>query len=465
MTPLSTPASLARTVARSLPALIIALVLICASVTARAQELSLIRDTEIEKLLHEYGKPVFEYGHIPPDAVRITLIQDDSINAFVTQGNNMFINTGLLLRAKNSNEVIGVMAHETGHIVGGHAVTFADSMAAAGTAQILATLLGVAAGVAAKSPDVGMAVMLGGQGTAFRQLLSFSRDQESRADQFALKALYATHQSPKGLYDFFARLSGQELLITDRQDPYVRTHPLTRERMDTVDQAVKTSPYTNAPLDPVREQNHRRMVAKLFAFLKPQITTLQRYPEKDKSIEARYARSIAYFRRGQIDKAVPLIDGLIAEMPKDPYFWELKGQMMFETGHLEESVAAYRESVRLLPDAPLNQVSMAHAMVETANPAYAKEAQQALMTSLASEPENPFAWDLLAKSYLQSHEQGMSAYAAAERALMLGQYQEVIRYSKEAEKDLKKATPTWYRLQDLRVTAQNELRDVIDRRR
>jgi predicted Zn-dependent protease len=139
--------------------------------------------------------------------------------------------------------------------------------------------------------------------------------------------------------------------------------------------------------------------------------------------------------------------------------------MMFETGHLEESVAAYRESTRLLPDAPLNQVSMAHAMVETANPAYQKEAQQALMTSLAAEPEDPFAWDLLAKSYLQSHQQGMSAYAAAERGLLLGQYQEVIRYSKEAEKDLKKDTPTWYRLQDIRITAENDLRDVINKRR
>jgi predicted Zn-dependent protease len=296
-------------------------------------------------------------------------------------------------------------------------------------------------------------------------LLSFSRDQESRADQFGLKALYETHQSPKGLYDFFSRLADEELLVSTRQDPYVRTHPLTHERMDTVLQAVKSSPYTNAPLDPVREQNHRRIVAKLFAFLRPQITTLQKYPEKDKSVEARYARSIAYFRRGQVDKALPLIDGLIAESPKDPYFWELKGQMMFETGHMEESVAAYRTSTQLLPDAPLNQVSMANAMVESANPAYAKDAQRALMTALATEPEDPFAWDLLAKSYVQGNNLGMSAYAAAERALLLGQYQEVIRYTKEAEKDLPKDTPTWYRLQDIRVTAQNELREVINKRK
>jgi predicted Zn-dependent protease len=442
---------------------LVGLALVGTNTVAAAQGLNLIRDTEIEKLLQDYARPVFKVANLPPVAIHI--IQDDSINAFVTQGNNMFINTGLLLVSRNSNEVIGVMAHETGHIVGGHAVTFGDSVAAASTTSVLTTLLGLAAGVASKSPDVGMAVMLGGQGTAMRQLMAFSRDQESRADQFAIKALYESHQSPQGLRDFFARLAGQELLLAERQDPYVRTHPLTRERMDTVQAAVNTSPYTHNPPDPALELRHRRMVAKLFAFLKPQGTTLMKYGERDTSQEARYARSIAYFRRGQVDKALPLIDGLIAEFPKDPYFWELKGQMLLESGKMEGAVNAYRKSVEILPDAPLNQVSMAHAMVESGNKSYAGDAERALQTALAADPEDPFAWDLLARAYLLGGEPGMSNYAASERALLMGQYQDVIRYTKDAEKDLKKDTPTWYRLQDIRVTAQNELREVIERRK
>jgi predicted Zn-dependent protease len=432
---------------------------------ARAQGLNIIRDTEIENLLQAYARPVFQAGGLEPNAITIRLIQDNSINAFVTQGNAMFIHTGLLLAAKNSNEVIGVMAHETGHMVGGHAVTFDDSIAKANTTALLTTLLGVAAGVLAKNPDVGMAVAMGGQGTALRQILAFSRDQESRADQFAITALNETKQSPKGLYDFFNRLSGQELLSVERQDPYMLTHPLTRTRMEAVAEAVRLSPYSDKPLDPAIEAQHRRMIAKLFAFLKPQITTLQRYPESDQSVEARYARSVAYFRRGQTDKALPLIDGLIAEFPKDPYFWELKGQMLFETGKLDESVAAYRTSTTLLPNAPLNQISMAHAMVETGNPAYGEDAQKALKAALAADPEDPWAWDLLAKSYLQSDKPGMSAYAASERALLLGQFQDVVRYSREAEKLLEKDTPTWYRLQDIRVTAQNQLQELVGRRR
>ena len=373
---------------------------------ATAQGLNIIRDTEIENLLQSYARPVFDAGGIAPGAVTILLVQDDSINAFATEGNRMYLHTGLLLAAKNSNEVIGVMAHETGHIVGGHMVTFADSVGQANTTALLATLLGVAAGVLSKNPEVGMAIAMGGQGTALRVLLAHSRDQENRADQFALKSLDETHQSPKGLYDFFERLSGQELLISTRQDPYVQTHPLTRERMDVIDGAVQKSPYTKTPVTPARELQHRRMVAKLFSFLKPQITTLQKYPESDQSIEGRYARSIAYFRRGQTDKALPLVDGLIAELPKDPYFWEIKAQMLLETGKIEESVAAYRICNNLLPNAPLNQVAMAHAMVETGNPAHAEEAQKALKTALAVDAEDPFAWDLLAKSYLQADQPG-----------------------------------------------------------
>lgn len=430
-----------------------------------AQGMSIIRDTEIENILNAYGRPLFEAGKLPPESITIRLIADDSINAFVTQGNQMFIHTGLLLQSKNSNQVIGVMAHETGHIVAGHAVTFDDSIAAASTTALLATLLGVAAGVASGNPDVGMAMALGGQGSAMRMLFAFSRGQESSADQFAIKALMLTEQSPRGLYEFFSKLAGQELLITDRQDPYVRTHPLTQERMSTLRNAVESSPFADKPSDPELDRLHDRMVAKLFAFLKPQVTTLQKYPETDKSPNARYAQSIAYYRRGQMDKALPLIDNLLREFPNDGYFWELKGQMLLENSRVPEAVLAYREAVKLLPTSPLILVSMAHAMVETGDPAFAKEAQNALAKALREDPEDPFAWDLAAKSYLQSNQPGLSAYAAAERALLMGQFGDVVRYSRDAEKLLDKGTPTWYRLQDIKVTAQNYLQDMMDKRK
>jgi len=453
---------------RLLAAVSLSVLVIGTSGSVRAQDFStgtVLSDTEIGATLQAYARPLLIAGGLQPESVTINMVVDDSMNAFATQGNNIFFHTGLLLRAKNSNEVIGVMAHEIGHIAGGHVVMVASDMAAPNAISLLSTLLGLAVGVASGNPEAGMAVMMGGQRAAIGSFLSFSRGQESRADQFALKVLSDTHQSAKGLHDFFDRLAGEERMVTTNQDPYVRTHPLNRDRMATIDAAMQASSYTNLPLDPDLERQHRRMLAKLFAFLKPQITTLQRYPEKDKSIEARYARAIAYYRRGQFDQAIPLVDSLLTDEPKDPYFWQIKGDMQLSRSRVEDALVAYRESLKFLPDAPEILTALAHAAVESGKPEYAGEAQTALKRALAINPENAYAWDMLARSYAQNNEQGLSAYAAAERAILLGQFGDVARYSNQAEKLLEKDTPTWYRLQDIKILAQNNMREMRDRRR
>ncbi len=426
---------------------------------------SLIRDTEIESTIQAYADPIFKVAGLPPELITIRIIADNSLNAFVVPGNRMFIHTGTLMAANESAAVIGVIAHETGHIVGGHTITFSDQMEAALTTTLLTTLLGVAAGIATGNTDLGMAVALGGQGTAQRQILAFSRGNESSADQFALKALDESQQSAVGLYRFFERISGQELLITDRQDPYVRTHPLTRSRMATIRAHIEQSPYSDTPPDPELEERHQRMVAKLYSFLKPQRSTLQKYPESDSSLPARYARSVAHYRRGRLDLSVPLIDGLIAERPNDPYFWELKGQMLFENGRLPEAIEAYQVSQEYLPFAPLILVAMAHAMVESGDPTYASATQDALRIALQEDPTDVFAWNLSAKSYAINDQPGLSAYAAAERALLLGQFGDVVRYTRKAESDLVTGTPVWVRLQDIKVVARNYMEDMRDRRR
>jgi predicted Zn-dependent protease len=432
---------------------------------ALAQGLNLIRDTEIESTIQAYAKPIFEAAGLPPESITIRIIADNSLNAFVTAGNRMFLNTGTIMAANSSSEVIGVIAHETGHIVGGHAITFSDQIEAALTTTLLTTLLGVAAGVATGNSDLGMAVALGGQGTAQRQILAFSRGQESSADQFALKALEETYQSAGGLYNFFERISGQELLISDRQDPYIRTHPLTRSRMASIQAHIAQSPYSSIPPNADLEEQHQRTVAKLYSFLKPQNSTLQKYPETDLSLPARYARSVAHYRRGRLDLSLPLIDGLINEHPDDPYFWELKGQMLLENGRIPEAIDAYREATRLLPFAPLILVAQAHAMVESGNPAFVKETQDALRVALQVDPTDIFAWGLSAKSYAIDNQPGMSAYAASERALLLGQFADVIRYTRKAEDVLPSGTPTWVRLQDIKTVARNYMEDRQKQRR
>ncbi len=421
---------------------------------------AILDDTEIGNTLRAYARPILLAGGIPPDSINIHMIVDDTLNAFVTPGNHMFLHTGLLLKTKSSSEVLGVMAHEIGHIAGGHAVTTNDGMAKASTISMLAMLLGVAAGLASGNPDAGIAVLMGGQQVALGQMLSFSRSVESSADQFALRTLEETGQSAKGLYDFFGLLAGQEMLISASQDPYMRTHPLTRDRMATIRAAIERSSYSDAPPKPEFEREHRRMVAKLFAFLNPQITTLQRYPESDTSIESRYARTIAYYRRGQFDKSLPLIESLLKDEPEDPYFWQIKGDMLLSKSDIDDAIIAYRKALEYLPDAPEILIAMAHAMTQRPNTVYAEEAQAALRRALTIDRENPGAWDMLARSYAYDDNLGMSAYAAAERAILLGQFGEVHRYTTEAEKYIEKDTPTWHRIQDIKIAAENYKEDM-----
>lgn len=435
---------------------------------ARAQDFgtgTLLSDTEIEATLQAYARPILLAGGMPPDVLQIGLVVDDTINAFATAGSRIYFNTGLILKAENSNEVIGVMAHEIGHVAGGHIVTASAGMAAPNAISLLSTLLGVAAGLAAGSPDLGIALMMGGQRAAIGEYLSFSRGVESRADQFALKALEESKQSAEGLYTFFNRLAGDELLITDRGDPYVRTHPMSRERMQTIRAAIGRSAYHDQTPDPVLEEQHKRMVAKLFAFLKPQLATLQRYPENDSSVWARYARAIAYYRRGQFDKSLPIIDDLLKDRPEDPYFWQIKGDMHLSRSKTDEAVLAYREALKFMPNAPEILNAKAHAMVESGDAAYAEETAEALKRSAALEPENPTTWDLMARAYALSGDLGLSAYAAAEKAMLIGQFGDVARYTMQADKLLEKGTPTWYRLQDIKIAAQNHMRDMKERRR
>lgn len=438
------------------------------STSLRAQDFgtgTLLSDTEIEATLQDYARPLLLAGGMPPDILDIKLIVDDSINASATSGNRLFFHTGLILRADNSNEVIGVMAHEIGHVAGGHVVTASAGATAPTAISLLSTLLGVAAGVAAGSPDLGIALMMGGQRAALGEYLSFSRGVESRADQFALEALEKSGQSAEGLFTFFDRLAGQELLITDRGDPYLRTHPMSRDRMATIRAAITKSVHPTFVPDPELEEQHDRMVAKLYAFLKPQLATLQRYPEDDTSVHARYARAIAYYRRGQFDKSLPIIDDLLTDRPDDPYFWQIKGDMHLSRSKTDEAVIAYREALKILPNAPEILNAKAHAMIENGNPAYADETEEALKRSVALEGDNPGTWDLMARGYALAGNQGMSAYAAAEKAILIGQFGDVARYTLQADKLLEKGTPTWYRLQDIKIVAQNYMRDMKERRR
>ncbi len=428
------------------------------------QRRSFIRDAEVENTIRAFSTPLFQAAGLTPDAVRIHLIVDSSLNAFVAGGQNLFLHTGLLTRAENANQLIGVIAHETGHIAGGHLARVQDAAGKASTEALLAMLAGAAVGLASGRGDVGTAVAIAGQELAVRDFLSYTRGEESSADQAAIKYLEATGQSAKGMGEFFDILGDQELLVSARQDPYVRTHPLTRDRVNFVRDHVSRSPNSNAPIPPQFVEMQRRMRAKLFAFLEQPVRTFQRYKETDTSIEARYARAIAAYRKPDLTIALPLIDGLIAERPNDPYFHELKGQMLFENGRGTEGIAPYQRAADLLPGNTLMLIQLSQILVEQDDPEMLAKAQRHLAVAVQNEPDNRTAWRLMTLAYGRDGNEGMTAYAMAEQALLEGRLTDANFHVGKAERLLPKTGTVWLRLQDIKERAA-QAKDEPPRRR
>ncbi|RMF08524.1 MAG: M48 family peptidase, partial [Alphaproteobacteria bacterium] len=313
------------------------LVAIADPALARRDPPTIIRDAELENIIRRISVPLFEAAGLDAGAVRTYIVRDNTLNAFVAGGQNVFVNTGLIMAADNVNQLVGVLAHETGHISGGHLARFQDGLKGASATSIISMLLGAAA-IASGAGDAGMAILLGGQEAAQRAVLAYSRTQEAAADQAAMQFLNKTGQSGRGLVDFFERLGDQELLYTTNQDPYVRSHPLTRDRINALKDQVEESPYADAPNPDDFDDLFERMKAKLVGYFQPPRATFAKYPEHDKSLYARYARAYAYHQDHDVEKALAEIDSLLAEYPDDPYFWEARGFILFENGMISQAI-------------------------------------------------------------------------------------------------------------------------------
>jgi predicted Zn-dependent protease len=434
--------------------LVMATVLGLSTAPVWARGMSLIRDAEIENTIGMIAAPLSRAAGIGDRVITIRMINDDAINAFATNGNRIFINTGTILKSRGPNELKGVIAHEIGHLAGGHLLHLQDKLDQAIIYNVLGMLAGAAAGAASGRGDVAGAVMLGAQHTAQRNLLAFSRTQENSADSFAMRALDATHQSSKGLLRFFEELGDQEALISSSQDPYVRTHPLTRDRVSALADHVAKSPYSDTPPPVAEVEAFERVQAKLLAYLKPGVSTMAKYPATDRSIAGRYAHAIAYFRKSDLGRALPLIDGLIADRPQDPYFEELRGQMLVENQRLAEGAASYERAARLAPTEPLILVSLAHAQVELGDPSSLEKARTNLKAALNLEPDNPFAWKQLANAEGKLGNEGMATFALAEMAMAQGNPREALAHAHRAEGRIPKGSPDALRLQDLIAEAE-----------
>jgi predicted Zn-dependent protease len=354
------------------------------------------------------------------------------------------------MRAQTANQVIGVIAHETGHIAGGHLVRSKDVQRAATIESIVAMVLGIGAGIASGNPSVAGAGVATGPALAMTQLLQYTRTQEASADSAGLGFLDATGQSSRGMYEMFDILQKDAVLTgSANANPFLQTHPLTQQRMDHIQQHMAESAYTNAPLNPQLEEDQRRIRAKILGFVNPLEDVMKAYPDSDTSFAARYARTIAWYRAADLAKAVPAVDQLIQEEPNNPFLKELKGQMLFENGRTADSIAAYKEAVKLRPDIPLLRIGLAQSLVETNEAGANKEAIQHLEVATGLEPRNLQGWRLLTVAYGRDNQMAMVALAQAEIAMLQGDDKKAKEYARRAQDGLPPGSPGALRAEDI----------------
>jgi predicted Zn-dependent protease len=398
--------------------------------------------------------PIWKAAGLEPSSLHVYLVEDKQINSFVAGGQNEFINTGLIMRAETPNQLIGVLAHETGHITGGHLTRFQEAARNASIEGIIAMVLGAAASVASRG-SAGGAAMLPAEGVAQRALMQYSVTQEASADHAAMTFLDTAGQSARGLLQFFQILQGEEMLAGIREDPYLRTHPLTSQRIEYVRNHVEHSRFSNVPDSQTNIDLLKRIKVKLAAFISPPSSTLAAYPEKDQSVLARYARAIAYYRIPKLDKALPIIDGLIRDFPQDPYYRELKGQMLFENGRIAEAVQPYEDAVRLAPGASLLRISLAQVYIESNDPKVNKRAIAYLNDALRTEDKETNAWHLLATAYGRDNQIGMAALALAEEGLAAGKKKDAQQQALRAKALLPKNSASFNRAENIYRDAEH----------
>ena len=394
-----------------------------------AQAIIIISDEETEQFLADTARPFFKSAGIPFNRNKLYIVQDNSLNAFVGDGNNLFVHTGTITAADSRNELEGVIAHEIGHIEGGHILRGkiqAQSLQKIGLAS--AVLAGAAAVLGGRG-DVAMAMAVGSQGATLNQILNYRTSEERSADEAAVKLLKANHKSPVGMLDFMKKIEQRNIMSGREEMPYFRTHPMTKERISFLEQAVKESGISATS---AKDEKFDRVKAKLIGFLEPPAQTLRRYPVSDTSTPALYARTIAYFKQMKLQQALRSADELIAREPDNPYFHELKGQIYIENGKVRQAEAEYEKALSLMPNSALFKVNWAQAALETS---LDKSKLQKIVNQLnqaAVQRPGSLIYMLLSRAYEGLGQREYAEYAAAEFSLGIGEFKAARRQAENA---------------------------------
>jgi predicted Zn-dependent protease len=444
---------------RALPVLALAAAVAIAPVAAPAQQpgnLTIIRDAEIEQLMRDYAGPVFRASGINEGATKIILVGSRDFNAFVASGRKVFMNVGVIMDSTTPNQVIGVMAHEAGHIAGGHLFRLREQLERAQIMAVAGMLLGAGAVVAgSRSGQIGMSgagpmgAITGPVEMARRSLLAYQRGEEQAADKAALRYLNQTGQSTKGMLETFQRFADESLFRRVGTDPYLQSHPMAPERIAALKEDAEKSPHFGKADSPALKARHELARGKLIGFMTRPDELSRRYAPTDMSMGARYARAISAYRFGNKQNAQREIDALIAAQPGNPYFWELKGQALLESGRARESIAPLRKAAAMAPGQPLIRAMLGHALVSTGDPKDADAAIKELVTVTQRDQDSPDAFQYLARAYAAKGNDAMAALSAAQGYAISGQQEEAKRLARRAKTGLKEGTPAWLKADDI----------------
>ncbi|WP_445222024.1 M48 family metalloprotease [Bradyrhizobium sp. Pa8] len=427
---------------------------------AQAKGPPILRDTETEQLLREYTRPILRVAGLEKQNIQMVIINEGSFNAFVADGRRIFVNYGAILQSETPNQIIGVLAHETGHLAGGHLSKLREQLANAQTQMIIAMLLGAGA-IAVGSTrgsnstgnnglaNAGVAAIAGPQEMIRRTLLSYQRQQEENADRAGVKFLTATQQSPKGMYETFKRFTSESLFAARGADPYLQSHPMPAERVASLQEFASSSPYWDKKDDPALQLRHDMVRAKISAFMERPETVYRRYPQTNDSMPARYARAISTYLHGDLRSALAQIDALIQVQPNNPYFYEVRGQALLEGGKPAEAIPALRKAVQLSNSAPLIEMLLGQALVGSDNKAYTDDAVRILRAAVAREPEAALGYMQLAMAYGRKGDYAEADLASAQAAYLRGDNKTARELATRAKTRFAVGTPGWVKADDI----------------
>jgi predicted Zn-dependent protease len=451
---------LRKSVSGPIAALVAAAIVLASFPPVAAQENRgppILRDTESEALLREYTRPILRAAGLEKQNIQMVIINDSSFNAFVADGHRIFVNYGAIMQSETPNQLIGVLAHETGHLAGGHLAKLRQQLANAQTQMIIATLLGAGALAVGASTgggnsglaNAGAAALAGPQEMIRRSMLSYQRQQEENADRAGVKFLTATGQSPKGMYETFRRFTSESLFAARGADPYLQSHPMPADRVASLEEFAHASPYWDKKDEPSLQMRHDMVRAKIAAFMERPDTVNRRYPLSDTSMPGRYAHAISTYLHGDLRSALSQIDALIQQQPNNAYFYELRGQALLEGGRPAEAIAPLRKAVAMSGSAPLIEMLLGQALVATDNKAYTDEAISILRTAVARETEAPLGYTQLAMAYGKKGDYAEADLASAQAAFLRGDNKTARELASRAKTRFAIGSPGWVKADDI----------------